>query len=131
MIGDWLDIGPVGQIAAGNARTLPVRGTNGALIHEIAIFHTIDNRFYALLNACPHKAGPLSQGIVHGNVVTCPLHNWNISLKTGEALGADEGCVPTIPLKVDAGRIYLLRSAVMSEDLGSSANPAQNPARAA
>jgi nitrite reductase (NADH) small subunit len=108
MIGDWLDIGPVDQIAPGNARTLPVRGGQ-----EIAIFHTLDNRFYALVNSCPHKQGPLSQGIVHGNVVTCPLHNWNISLKTGEALGDDEGCVPTIPLRVDAGRIYLLREAVV------------------
>ena len=108
MIGEWLDIGPVSQISPGNARTLPVRGG-----HEIAVFHTLDNGFYALINSCPHKQGPLSQGIVHGNVVTCPLHNWNISLKTGEALGEDKGCVPTIPLLVDAGRIYLLRSAVV------------------
>jgi len=115
VIGDWLDIGPVGQISPGNARTLPVRGgADGA--REIAIFHTLDNRFYALVNRCPHKAGPLSQGIVHGNVVTCPLHSWHISLKTGEALGEDKGCVPTIPLKVDAGRIYLLRSAVMGQE---------------
>ncbi len=109
MIGDWLDIGPTSQIAPGNARTLPVLGGQ-----EIAIFHTLDHRFYALVNACPHKQGPLSQGIVHGHVVTCPLHNWNISLKTGEALGDDAGCVPTIPLRVDAGRIYLLRSAVVA-----------------
>ena len=108
MIGDWLDIGPVDQISPGNARTLPVAGGD-----EIAIFHTLDNRFYALINRCPHKSGPLSQGIVHGNVVTCPLHSWNISLKTGEALGDDKGCVPVIPLKVDAGRIYLLREAVV------------------
>ncbi|MEO6151950.1 MAG: nitrite reductase small subunit NirD [Croceibacterium sp.] len=108
MIGEWLDIGPVTQIAPGNARTLPVRGGE-----ELAVFHTLDNRFYALVNRCPHKGGPLSQGIVHGGVVTCPLHNWNISLKTGEALGDDEGCVPTIPLRVDAGRIYLLREAVV------------------
>ena len=108
MIGEWLDIGPVSQILPGSARTLPVRGGM-----EIAVFHTLDNGFYALVNACPHKRGPLSQGIVHGNVVTCPLHNWNISLKTGEALGEDQGCVPTIPLRIDAGRIYLLRSAVV------------------
>ena len=108
MIGDWLDIGSVSQISPGNARTLPVRGGS-----EIAIFHTLDNRFYALVNRCPHKGGPLSQGIVHGDVVTCPLHNWNISLKSGEALGEDKGCVPTIPLRVDAGRIYLLREAVL------------------
>ena len=108
MIGDWLDIGPVSQIAPGNARTLPVLGG-----HEIAIFHTLDNNFHALRNQCPHKQGPLSQGIVHGNVVTCPLHSWNISLRTGEALGEDEGCVPVIPLRIDAGRIYLLREAVV------------------
>ncbi|MBS4073187.1 nitrite reductase small subunit NirD [Novosphingobium sp. NPDC080210] len=108
MIGEWLDIGPVGQIAPGTARTLPVRGGE-----EIAVFHTLAGGFYALVNKCPHKAGPLSQGIVHGSVVTCPLHNWNISLKTGEALGDDKGCVPTIPLRVDAGRIYLLREAVV------------------
>ena len=113
MIGEWLDIGPTDQIAPGNARTLPVRGGPNYQDREIAVFHTMDNRFYALVNSCPHKQGPLSQGIVHGNVVTCPLHNWNISLKTGEALGDDEGCVPTIPLKVDAGRLYLLREAVV------------------
>jgi nitrite reductase (NADH) small subunit len=110
MTGDWLDIGPVSQIAAGNARTLPVQGGQ-----EIAVFHTLDGQLYALVNMCPHKAGPLSQGIVHGTVVTCPLHNWNISLRTGEALGDDQGCVPTIPLRVDAGRIYLLREAVIGK----------------
>ncbi len=115
MIGDWLDIGPTDQIAPGNARTLPVRGGPGGETREIAIFHTLDHRFFALVNQCPHKQGPLSQGIVHGNVVTCPLHNWNISLTTGEALGDDAGCVPTIPLKVDAGRIYLLREAVVGK----------------
>ncbi|MCY1670846.1 nitrite reductase small subunit NirD [Novosphingobium sp. SL115] len=108
MIGDWLDIGPVDQIAPGTARTLPVVGAE-----ELAVFRTQANEFYALVNKCPHKQGPLSQGIIHGNLVACPLHNWNISLKTGQALGDDEGCVPTIPLKVDAGRIYLLRSAVV------------------
>lgn len=110
MIGDWLDIGPVDQIAPGTARTLPVAGAD-----EIAVFRTQKNEIYALVNRCPHKQGPLSQGIVHGNVVTCPLHNWNISLKTGEALGDDEGCVPVIPMKVDAGRMYLLRSAAVGK----------------
>ena len=117
MHGDWLDIGPVGQIAPGTARTLPVRGGPSAPEREIALFHTLDNSFYALENKCPHKAGPLSAGIVHGNVVTCPLHGWNISLRTGAALGQGEdergACTPTIPLRVDAGRIYLLREAVV------------------
>jgi len=110
MIGDWLDIGPVDQITPGNARTLPVQGGE-----EIAIFRTKAGTLHALVNRCPHKHGPLSQGIVHGGIVTCPLHNWNISLTTGQALGEDQGCVPVIPLKVDAGRIFLLREAVLGK----------------
>ena len=109
MIGTWLDIGPMTQIEPGSARTLAVAGGK-----EIAIFRTMQGECYALVNKCPHKNGPLSQGIVHGAIVTCPLHNWNISLKTGEALGDDKGCVPTIPIRVDAGRMFLLREAVLS-----------------
>ncbi len=104
----WLDIGPVAQIEPGMAATLPVEGGD-----EIAVFHTMRGEVYALVNKCPHKRGPLSQGIVHGDSVTCPLHSWKISLRSGEALGEDEGCMPTIPVKVDAGRIYLLREAVV------------------
>lgn len=109
MIGAWLDIGPTSQIDPGTAVTLPVEGGE-----EIAVFHTMRGEFYALVNKCPHKQGPLSQGIVHGDSVSCPLHNWRISLKTGEAIGNDRGCTPTIPLKLDGGRIYLLREAVIA-----------------
>lgn len=116
MIGKWLDIGSINQIEPGTARTLPVQGGE-----EIAVFRTMHGEFHALVNKCPHKQGPLSQGIVHGNVVTCPLHNWNISLKTGEALGEDKGCVPVIPLKVDAGRIFLLREAVIGPSSAAEA----------
>ena len=106
--GMWLDIGPVSQIEPGTARTLAVQGGE-----EIAVFRTTRGEVYALVNKCPHKQGPLSQGIIHGDSVTCPLHNFRISLKTGEALGNDEGCTPTIPLKLDAGRMFLLREAVL------------------
>ena len=104
---DWLDIGSVNQIEAGYAATLPVAGGE-----EIAVFHTMGGEFYALVNKCPHKQGPLSQGIIHGDSVSCPLHNWRISLKSGEALGDDKGCTPTIPLKIEDARILLLREAV-------------------
>jgi nitrite reductase (NADH) small subunit len=104
----WLDIGPASQIEPGSARTLPVLGGE-----EIAVFRTARGEVYALVNKCPHKQGPLSQGIVHGDSVTCPLHNYRISLRTGEALGDDQGCTPTIPLKLEAGRIFLLRKAVL------------------
>ena len=120
-VGQWLDIGPVDQIEPGSARTLPVQGGE-----EIAVFRLTDGSVHALVNQCPHKKGPLSQGIVHGGVVTCPLHNWNISLSSGEALGEDKGCVPVIPAKVDAGRIYLLRDAIFPQ-----ATPAPEAARAA
>lgn len=101
---DWLDVGPVDQLPALGARTLPVVGGQ-----EIAIFRTANGSVYALQNRCPHKAGPLSQGIVHDTTVTCPLHNWRISLIDGHALGDDEGCVPVIPVKIDGGRILIGR----------------------
>jgi nitrite reductase (NADH) small subunit len=108
MNGEWLDIGPLDQLPAMGARTLPVQGGD-----ELAIFRTANGQVYALVNKCPHKQGPLSQGIVHDTTVTCPLHNWRISLVTGKALGEDEGCVPTIPVKVDGGRMFLKREAVL------------------
>ena len=105
----WIDIGPVEQLPTLGARTLPVQGGD-----EIAIFRTSTGSIHAIINKCPHKDGPLSQGIVHDNSVTCPLHNWRISLITGEAQGEDEGCVPIIPVKVDAGRIYIDRAAALA-----------------
>lgn len=110
MSGTWIDIGPITQIEPGMAATLPVEGGE-----EIAVFLTLRGEVFALVNKCPHKGGPLSQGIVHGDSVSCPLHNWRISLRSGEALGEDKGCTPSIPVKVDAGRIYLLREAVLAQ----------------
>jgi nitrite reductase (NADH) small subunit len=106
---EWLDVGPVDQLTALGARTLLVQGGE-----EIAIFRTRNGGVYALVNKCPHKQGPLSQGIVHDTSVTCPLHNWRISLVTGEALGDDVGCVPTIPVKIDGGRILLRRKEALA-----------------
>jgi nitrite reductase (NADH) small subunit len=71
------------------------------------VFRTGDDQVFALDDRCPHKGGPLSQGIVHGASVTCPLHNWVISLETGNALGADEGAVRTIPIKAENGEIFI------------------------
>jgi nitrite reductase (NADH) small subunit len=106
--GEWIDVGPLTAIPVRGARTVPVAGGE-----EIALFRTGDNHVYALVNRCPHKHGPLSQGIVHGNSVSCPLHNWRISLATGEAQGEDKGCTPTIPVKVDGGRVLLCRQSTL------------------
>jgi len=107
-IGEWIDVGPLSAIPTRGARTVPVAGGE-----EVALFRTGDNQVFALVNRCPHKHGPLSQGIVHGHAVACPLHNWRISLITGEALGEDKGCTPTIPVKVDGGRVLLCRTSTL------------------
>lgn len=76
-------------------------------IQKIAVFKSADDAVRALEDACPHKGGPLSDGIVHGDCVTCPLHNWQIDLNTGLARGADEGCVQTFPIRVDGNSVYI------------------------
>lgn len=74
---------------------------------EIAIFKTKDNSIFAINNICPHKQGKLSEGLVHENIVTCPLHNWEISLKSGEALGNDKGCTNIYESKIEDDIIFL------------------------
>lgn len=108
MIGEWLDIGWLHEIPVRGSRTVPVDGGE-----EIAVFRTGDDKVFALVNRCPHKGGPLSQGIVHGHSVACPLHNWNIALATGEAQGNDKGCTPVIPVKVNAGRVLICRAGAL------------------
>ncbi len=100
---DWRDVGAVADIPLRGARR--VQTAQG----DIAIFRTGDERVFALIDRCPHKGGPLSQGIVHGQAVACPLHNWTIDLATGEPTGADagKGCAPTIPVRIEAGRVLL------------------------
>jgi len=72
---------------------------------EVAVFRTAADQVFALKDACPHRQGPLSQGIVHGDSVTCPLHNWKIDLASGEALGPDQGCANTYPAKIEDGAV--------------------------
>ncbi|MFN4262494.1 MAG: nitrite reductase small subunit NirD [Thioalkalivibrionaceae bacterium] len=83
-----------------------VIGRQGA----VALFRTADDRVFALDDRYPHKGGPLSQGIVHGERVTCPLHNWVIGLADGEAQGADSGCVAHHPVVLREGRVWLERA---------------------
>jgi nitrite reductase (NADH) small subunit len=75
---------------------------------DVAVFRNAQDEIFALLDRCPHKGGPLSQGIVFGSSVACPLHNWNIGLCDGQAALPDEGCTPKFRVKVEAGAVYLL-----------------------
>ena len=74
---------------------------------DVAIFRNDADEVFALLDRCPHKGGPLSQGIVFGQQVACPLHNWTIGLCDGMAHAPDEGCTPRFAIRVEAGKVYL------------------------
>ncbi|WP_374675602.1 nitrite reductase small subunit NirD [Ideonella sp.] len=73
----------------------------------VAVFRNDQNEVFALLDRCPHKGGPLSQGIVFGRQVACPLHNWTIGLADGHAQAPDEGCTPRFAVQVIDGVVHL------------------------
>lgn len=98
---NWIDIAALEDIPQRGARVVKTR--QGC----VAIFRTFDDRIFAIDDSCPHKNGPLSEGIVHGTSVTCPLHNWVFNLETGLAQGADQGRVAIYEIRVEAGRILL------------------------
>ena len=101
LVGGWTDVGTLADIPRLGARV--VRSAIG----NIAVFRTAMDELFALEDRCPHKGGPLSQGIVHGRGVSCPLHNWLIDLGTGEACAPDQGCTKTIEVKREGDRILL------------------------
>jgi nitrite reductase (NADH) small subunit len=98
----WIDVCGVDDIPLLGARR--VARERGA---AVAVFRTQGDRIFALLDRCPHKGGPLSQGIVAGEGVACPLHNWTISLADGCARAPDSGCTPAFAVQVEAGRVML------------------------
>jgi nitrite reductase (NADH) small subunit len=97
----WIDAGPLTAIPARGARVLDT--SDG----PIALFRTSDDCVYALRDRCPHRGGPLSQGIVHGACVTCPLHDWVIELPTGTARAPDEGAVEAFAVRIEHGRVFV------------------------
>ncbi len=97
----WYAVGSIADIPRRGARCV----RNGE--KTIAVFRTADDRIFALEDKCPHRNGPLSQGIVHDGCVTCPLHNWVIALETGLAQGADEGGTPTYPVRIEGQTIMI------------------------
>ena len=97
----WREIGTVDDIPRLGARTIRLHG------EDVAVFRTASDGVFALHDACPHKRGKLSQGIVHGEFVTCPLHSWVIGLADGRAKEPDEGCARTIPVRLDGRRVLL------------------------
>lgn len=99
---EWTKVCHVEDIPVAGARR--ISRSNGM---DVAVFRTANDHVFALLDRCPHKGGPLSQGIVFGTSVACPLHNWTIGLDSGEAAAPDKGCTPKFAVKVEAGVVYL------------------------
>ena len=98
----WLRICAVEDIPVlGSRRVARAQGI------DVAIFRNADDEVFALLDRCPHKGGPLSQGIVFGESVACPLHNWTIGLDDGCARAPDQGCTTKFSVRVDAGVVHL------------------------
>lgn len=97
----WVAVGRIEDIPRQGARVVATP------MGDVALFRTLRDEVFALDDRCPHKGGPLSQGIVHGRSVTCPLHNWAIDLASGEALAPDRGCVRPVPVRVEHGRVLL------------------------
>ncbi|WP_374487216.1 nitrite reductase small subunit NirD [Zoogloea sp.] len=89
---------------------VPVLGSR--VVHSedegrIALFRNSADQIFAVRDRCPHKGGPLSQGLVHGTTVTCPLHSWKIQLDDGQVVPPDVGCVKPFPVKVENGEVFL------------------------
>jgi nitrite reductase (NADH) small subunit len=98
----WKKICGVDEIPVlGSRRVTRSRGL------DVAVFRNSEDQIFALLDRCPHKGGPLSQGIVFGTSVACPLHNWTIDLNGGCAKAPDEGCTPRFTVKVEGGAVHL------------------------
>ena len=98
---DWIEVGTLEDIPRQGARV--VRTAEG----DIAVFRTLDDEVFALRDKCPHKGGPLSQGIVFDRRVTCPLHGTTIHLDSGEAAAPDKGCTHKYRVRLDKGDVYL------------------------
>ena len=120
---DWISICRVEDIPVLGSRR--VSRTQGL---DVAVFRNDANEVFALLDRCPHKGGPLSQGIVFGTSVACPLHNWTIGLCTGQAAAPDEGCTPKFAVKVEDDQVFL-QSAELSGHALELTRPIAGPQR--
>jgi len=98
---EWIEVGSVNDIPRDGARVVKTP------LGDIAVFRNMQDEIFALRDKCPHKGGPLSQGIIYGKTVACPLHNWSIALETGIAVAPDEGCAASFPIRMEGEKVFL------------------------
>ena len=97
----WTKITRTENIPFHEGRPVQVEG------EELAIFN-LGDRFVTIENQCPHKGGPLCDGIVSGTTVVCPLHGWRFDLNSGMAVRASlPACVKTYPTRVEDGIVLV------------------------
>ncbi|OMF32217.1 nitrite reductase [Paenibacillus sp. FSL H8-0548] len=99
------------KLLVANLSDIDIKGSRTIKIKEteIAVFRLTDGSVLAVENKCPHKGGVLSEGMVCGTAVHCPLHDWKIDLRSGRVQEPDEGCVVTFETEIDqvSGSIYV------------------------
>lgn len=97
------------RVEAGPVEDFSIKISKEVIVGDLrlAVFRLSETEFHTIKNECPHKKGPLSQGIISGEHVFCPLHNWKISVKDGQVEAPDEGCVETYPTEVEDGKVYI------------------------
>jgi len=122
---DWKTICKVDDIPVLGSRRVARDGHTA-----VAVFRNSENKVFALLDRCPHKGGPLSQGIVFGESVACPLHNWTIGLDDGCARAPDAGCTQKFTVKLDGDQVQLSLNELKTLALGEPDVPADTPAQA-
>jgi nitrite reductase (NADH) small subunit len=116
---DWKSICRVADIPVLGARRVARPGQI-----DVAIFRAADDQVFALLDACPHKGGPLSQGIVFGHRVACPLHNWTIALDDGQAQAPDQGCTQRFAVRVEGDQVFLDAAELAAAPAAAADSPA-------
>lgn len=102
MKNEWKRVCALADIPRQGARVVRSRAHG-----DIALFRTLEDEVFALADRCPHRGGPLSQGIVFGRSVACPLHGWTIGLADGRAAAPDEGCARRFEVRVEDGAVLL------------------------
>jgi nitrite reductase (NADH) small subunit len=123
MMNEWTSICRIDEIPVlGSRRVTRAQGL------DVAVFRNAQDEVFALLDRCPHKGGPLSQGIVFGTSVACPLHNWTIGLCTGQAAAPDEGCTPRFEVRLTEGQVFL-KTAELAGHATDLSRPVAGPAR--
>jgi len=101
LIANEIALGPIGQIPPGEGRNFEVAG------RRIAVFHTRTGEVFATQAECPHRVGPLADGLLGGTTLVCPLHAWKFDLRTGEALYGNCGLTTYSARLSETGEIFL------------------------